>query len=173
MQAPLKDGLDRIFQRNPVEFDLRFLVRTDVALGLGNIPQPARQVDADCLAGGAGRVEEVDQYIPRRRHKVSFLGKFPGSTHHEILALHVQQTGRDLPEVHAHRVTVLLQQEDFPVDVHGKHRYCTWVVDVVADQGVRALTELERVTDHVPDASFVNLAGRQKTARARHVRNLP
>ena len=47
--------------------------------------------------------------------QVRFLGEFPGGAHHEVLAFHVQQAGRDLPEIHADRVPVLLEQQDFAV----------------------------------------------------------
>src|SRR4051794_33859823 len=104
-------------------------------VSLGNSAQPTSQIDANSLAGGSRRVEEVHQDIPGGSNKISFLSELPGSTHDEILALNVQQAGGDFPEVHTNGVPVLLQEQDFAVNVHGQHGHRPRVVDVIPDQG--------------------------------------
>ncbi|MCY1246748.1 hypothetical protein D9M72_600140 [compost metagenome] len=68
---------------------------------------------------------------------------------------------------------VLLHQQNFAGIIHRQDCYRTRVVDIVAHQLVAVFAELETVADNVPDAAFVHLPGRQKTARARRIRNLP
>src|SRR6476661_5019781 len=73
VQAALQHGPDGIVERDPVQLDFRFLVGTFVQLVAGDVAQATGQVDADRLAGGARRVEEVGQHVPARSHQVSFL----------------------------------------------------------------------------------------------------
>ena len=104
--------------------------------------------------------------------EVRLFGKFAGGAHHKVLTLNVQEAGRDFPQVHAHGMAVLLDEQYLTGSVHRQHSHGARVVDVVAGQGFAGLAELEAVADNVPDPAFVDLFRRQKTARARCIRNL-
>ena len=148
-----------------MQFDLGFLVRADVAFVCGHLGQVAGQVDADRLAGGSRGVEEVRQHVPGPGHEVRFLGQFAGGAHHEVFAFDVQQPGGNLPEVHAHGVPVLPDQQHLAGVVHRQDGHGAGVVDVVPDQGVAVVAELEAVADDVPDPALVHLLRDDKRRR--------
>ena len=86
--------------------------------------------------------------------QVGLLGELPRRGHDELLVRDVPQPGGRLPELGAHRVPVLREQQHAVVVVERDHRDGTRVRDVLAEH--LRVPEVHHVTDEVEDLPRVD-----------------
>ena len=87
----------------------------------GQFREVTRQVDAACFAGCAGAAEVVGQSVPGFCLQVCLFSEFALRGDQGVFTVDIEQSGGYFPEVHAHRVAVLVEHQQFVVVVEDRH----------------------------------------------------
>ena len=137
MHFTVQNKLHRILQGNPAVGHLRLFFGAFGTLLAGQLAQVAGQVDATRLAGCAGAAEVVGQGVPAGGSQVGLLGELALCGVQRVLTVDVEQAGGHLPEVHAHRVPVLVEHQQFVVFVENRYGHGTGHLhDIAGECGV-------------------------------------
>ena len=159
VQPPGQHQVTRLREGHPGRHHAALLVLALVPLGLRDVVQPAGQVAAERLGAAARGVVVVDQHVPLVRDQVGLLGELALHREQRVLPRHVEQPGGRLPQVGAHRVPVLPEQQHPVLVVEHDHPDGPGVVDDLAGDRL-AVRQLDLVAADVPDHAVVHrLAG--------------